>query len=495
MADEPALTPPVERPHARMRVGCATSPGQVRSTNEDSVLCEPVDAPSVRRRGLFCVVADGMGGHAAGDVASALAVRKARDVYYTIRVPEAEDALRQAVEAANDEVFAAGAGTSGRDQMGSTITAVAIHDGRAVIGHVGDSRCYLIRDGEIRQLTRDHSWVAEEVRAGVLTAEEARYHPRRNIITRALGLQAHVEVDLVEAPFEPPAALLLCSDGLYGVVGDEEILAHADRLPPQQAVDELIALANARGGPDNISVILVEITADPPSPTPGERGTHRESTRRSDEPTESAPLTQPSDHAEARPSRASAAPADTGSARQQALAASRPEPPTPRQSNRDKGMLIGILIGLAVMAAGIGWLVWSPPARPAPPAELPAPTPRPATASPSARSRSEGSGAPHETGGRMPQVLALRRAAEPRAGVPDDEGAELRVLVDAEVRVAPVFDAPVVGWLERDESITPEATVYGEAADGSPRWYLVTHPRTPEPARGFIHSSLVRQGP
>ncbi|MBA2449660.1 MAG: Stp1/IreP family PP2C-type Ser/Thr phosphatase [Chloroflexi bacterium] len=479
-----------------MRVGCATSPGQVRSTNEDSVLCEPVDAPSVRRRGLFCVVADGMGGHAAGDVASALAVRKARDVYYAARVASAEEALRQAIEAANDEVFAAGAGTSGRDQMGSTITAVAVHDGRAFVGHVGDSRCYLIRDGEIRQLTRDHSWVAEEVRAGVLTEEEARHHPRRNIITRALGLQARVEVDLVEAPVELRSALLLCSDGLHGVVGDEEILAYADRFPPQQAVDELVALANTRGGPDNITVVLVEIGSNPPSHPSSERETLRGQPRQPGEPTQPAPLAQPQDHTDASPPRPTAVLPVSGGTPRTPLADSRPEPAIPRPSNRGKGMLIGILIGLAVMAAGIGWLVWSPPTRSTPPPELPVPTPPPATASPSARGGWDGRGPPRDIVDQMPRVLALRRAPEPRIGEPNEENEALLVLLDdAAVRVAPVLGAPIVGWLERDESIAPEAAVYGEEADGSARWYLVTHPRAPEPARGFIHSSLARQGP
>ncbi len=259
MADEPAGANMPDQPQAPVEVGQATSVGQVRSGNEDSVLCEPLSAPTVRKRGLFCAVADGMGGHAAGEVASSMAVKHARDSYYNAPAGSVDEALRHAIETANGEVFSAGTSKSGRDQMGSTITAAVVYGDRAVVGHVGDSRCYVVEEGRIRQLTRDHSWVAQEVEAGALTQEEARIHPRRNIITRALGLRPEVDVDIYEAPLDPGSILVLCSDGLHGPVRDDEILEYARRFRPQRAVEELISLANQRGGLDNISAVVVKV--------------------------------------------------------------------------------------------------------------------------------------------------------------------------------------------------------------------------------------------
>jgi serine/threonine protein phosphatase PrpC len=262
VADEPARGNTPVQPVMPLEVGQATSVGQVRSGNEDSVICEPLGAPTVTQRGLFCAVADGMGGHAAGEVASSMAVQHARDAYYNANVDTVSEALRIAVETANGKVFSAGSAKSGRDQMGSTLTALVVYGDRAIVGHVGDSRCYLIEDGQIRQITRDHSWVAQEVEAGALSPEEARMHPRRNIITRALGLRPEVDVDLYETPIATGSILVLCSDGLHGPVRDDEILDLTRRLPPQRAVDELVSLANQRGGLDNISAVVVRVVDD-----------------------------------------------------------------------------------------------------------------------------------------------------------------------------------------------------------------------------------------
>lgn len=243
----------------RIEIGLATDVGQVRTGNEDSVLCEPVESALAAERGLFCAVADGMGGHAAGEDASSMAVKVARDAFYEAGDMDASEAIRLAVGAANAAVYEAGAGKTGRDHMGSTLTAVVITRGRIVVGHVGDSRCYVVKDGMIRQLTRDHSWVAEEVAAGRMTAEQARINPRRNIITRALGLRPEVEVDVYEAELEPRTIVVICSDGLHGLVDDEEILWHVRRYRPADAVDALVRLANSRGGPDNISVVVARV--------------------------------------------------------------------------------------------------------------------------------------------------------------------------------------------------------------------------------------------
>ncbi len=246
----------------RIEIGSATHVGQVRTGNEDSVLCEPLESTLVAERGLFFAVADGMGGHAAGEVASSMAVKTARDIFYTSADLDISAALHQAIDRANAEVYEAGAGTSGRDHMGSTLTAVVVAHSRAIVGHVGDSRCYIVRRGAIKQLTRDHSWVAEEVEAGLLTEEQARVHPRRNIITRALGLRPEVDVDLYDADLEPGNLVVVCSDGLHGLVTNDEILAHVTRYRPADAVEALVRLANERGGPDNITVVVAQVVAE-----------------------------------------------------------------------------------------------------------------------------------------------------------------------------------------------------------------------------------------
>ena len=246
----------------RIEIGSATHVGQVRTGNEDSVLCEPQESTLVAERGLFFAVADGMGGHAAGEVASSMAVKTARDVFYTSPDRDIGTALHQAIDRANAEVYEAGAGTSGRDHMGRTLTAVVVAHSKAIVGHVGDSRCYIVQRGAIRQLTKDHSWVAEEVEAGLLTEEQARVHPRRNIITRALGLRPEVDVDLYNADLEPGNLLVVCSDGLHGLVTDDEILAHVTRYRPADAVEALVRLANERGGPDNITVVVAQMVAE-----------------------------------------------------------------------------------------------------------------------------------------------------------------------------------------------------------------------------------------
>ncbi len=377
MAGESAQAGQSSSSPIRLEVGARTSVGQVRTGNEDSVLCEPIDSPVAQERGLFCAVADGMGGHAAGEVASALAVQKTRDMYYGAESNAVDRALRTAIESANNEVFAAGSNTSGRDHMGSTMTAAVVMPDRAVVGHVGDSRCYLIRGGEIQQLTRDHSWVAEEVEAGVLTPEEARVHPRRNIITRALGLRPDVEVDIYEAELEAGSMLVLCSDGLHGPVRDEEILAYTSRLPPQQAVDELIALANERGGPDNISAVVVKLGAlDEPETlreapisddewTPPAMAAHdepRAEAASKEEEAPTPPLAAAAAHPEspAPPAAAAASPGPEAPAERAEPPQAAVGPPAEVAPSREGGMswtavVVVALLLLLGIGAGLGW--------------------------------------------------------------------------------------------------------------------------------------------
>jgi protein phosphatase len=257
----------------RIEVGLATDVGQVRTGNEDSVLCEPLESLLVSERGLFCAVADGMGGHAAGEDASSMAVKVARDAFYGAESgADPMETLRLAVAQANAAVYEAGAGKSGRDHMGTTLTAAVILNRRIVVGHVGDSRCYLVLDDTIAQLSKDHSWVAEEVEAGRMTPEQARVNPRRNIITRALGLRPDIDVDAYEASLQPGNIVVICSDGLHGLVSEEEIYSYVRRLRPVDAVDALIRLANDRGGPDNISVVIARVLGSETDEADTERG-------------------------------------------------------------------------------------------------------------------------------------------------------------------------------------------------------------------------------
>lgn len=224
-----------------------TSVGRVRTHNEDTVLGEPP---------LF-VVADGLGGHEAGEVASAIAVETLRD--HSPRRADAK-ALGRAVRAANREVIRAAREGVGRSGMGTTLTAAIVDGACIAIAHVGDSRAYLLHDGRLEQLTDDHSMVADLIRRGQLSEEDARIHPHRSVITRALGTDADMVADHFEVEAARGDRLLLCSDGLTGMLENEtiaEILAaHRE---PKEAASALVDAANAAGGQDNISVVIVDI--------------------------------------------------------------------------------------------------------------------------------------------------------------------------------------------------------------------------------------------
>ncbi len=233
--------------------------GRVRSTNEDSYLV---------RSPLF-VVADGMGGASAGEVASRLAVEA-----FAAGLPsgaETEDRLESVVRSANALIHSEAQADPSRRGMGTTVTAVLVGDGSAAVAHVGDSRAYLIRDGSIEQLTRDHTLVDELVRQGRLTAEEAAAHPQRSIITRALGPEPEVEVDTSTHELLAGDLLLLCSDGLTGMV-DEPSLLHTVTAAKTltAACRSLVKQANEAGGRDNITVVLVRV---------GESSSGREATK------------------------------------------------------------------------------------------------------------------------------------------------------------------------------------------------------------------------
>lgn len=234
-----------------MQVEVLTDKGLLRTSNEDRYLVD-------KMRGLF-IVADGMGGHRAGETASSLAVETIKrscleldnqriDAYF----------LREAIIRANEVIFRAAQQDEAREGMGTTITAALIDEGNLYVAHVGDSRAYLWRNGELYLLTNDHSVVGELVREGGLTKNEALRHPQRNVLTRALGTSPEVEIDFVTRNMVKGDLLLLCTDGLTGTVSDAEVKLILQKYPSlKEAVKELTVLALQKGGTDNITTVLV----------------------------------------------------------------------------------------------------------------------------------------------------------------------------------------------------------------------------------------------
>ncbi|MFO7572005.1 MAG: Stp1/IreP family PP2C-type Ser/Thr phosphatase [Gaiellaceae bacterium] len=238
-----------------MKLGRAaglTDTGRRRLRNEDAFVCEPP---------LFAV-ADGMGGARAGEIAAGLAAGVLEESADGVRGPEGIAAL---ITEANRRIWERALADPETAGMGTTVTAALVDEatGTVTIGHVGDSRAYLLRDGELEQLTADHSLVAELVESGLLTPEEAERHPQRSAITRALGTEPTVEVDAFTIDGRPGDLFLLCSDGLPIMVGDAEVRAIVEEAQgePAEAAEALVAAANARGGQDNITAVLFELVA------------------------------------------------------------------------------------------------------------------------------------------------------------------------------------------------------------------------------------------
>lgn len=228
--------------------GSRTDVGCVREHNEDSLVVAPP----------LYVVCDGMGGHAAGEVASEIAVNVIAD-----RAPATPDAaaLGQAVEEANLAIIQAAREGVGRAGMGCTCTAAMLENERLIVAQVGDSRAYLLHGGTLQQITRDHSLMADFIEAGQITPEEARVHPQRSVITRALGSDPRTQPDLFEINVNTGDRLLICSDGLTSMIEDYEIEDILNRTPdPQIAASKLVNAAIAAGGHDNVTVIVVNVT-------------------------------------------------------------------------------------------------------------------------------------------------------------------------------------------------------------------------------------------
>lgn len=245
-------------------VSSRTDIGLLRQYNEDSLYVCGLDL-NTTSHGLLVGVADGMGGHNGGDVASQLAV-KTLNSYYEKEASDCSTAdllerLIHVVEEANSAIYNVSSENEGLCGMGTTLTSVCMKNSEALIAHVGDSRAYLYRDNVLTQLTDDHSLVAQAVREGILTPEQAAKHPQRNIITRALGTKDTVEVDSLIIKVQKDDLLLLSSDGLHGFVDDPEI---SDILSSQydsldDVTDDLIKGALEKGGPDNVTVVLAKV--------------------------------------------------------------------------------------------------------------------------------------------------------------------------------------------------------------------------------------------
>ena len=247
-ADRSYKSTPRTRKGALTSFGSRTDIGCLRDHNEDSLVVTPP---------LFAV-ADGMGGHAAGEVATEIAVRVLSEL-----APEHPDgeALGRAIEEANRAVIQAAREGRGRQGMGTTMTAAMLEGERLVIAQVGDSRAYLLHQGKLQQLTRDHSLMADMIEAGQLTPEEARTHPQRSVITRALGSDAHLHPDIYEINVETGDRLLICSDGLSGMIFDDQIENTLRRVQdPQRCASQLVNEAIAAGGHANLTVIVADVT-------------------------------------------------------------------------------------------------------------------------------------------------------------------------------------------------------------------------------------------
>ncbi len=242
-----------------------TDPGKKRSNNEDAYLVDD-------RIGLYAV-ADGIGGSEGGEVASRIAVNALAQAMPdmlrekdrvgpsgVIRRTELENVLlRQAITTANKEIRDAGKQSPELSGMGTTLVMLLLRDDHACLAHVGDSRAYLLRSGEFKQLTADHSFVADQLRAGVMTAEQAKTSPYRHVITRALGTDSEVQPDVSQLRLQKDDKILLCTDGLTEMVDDDDIGRILADAEPQEAVQKLLDAANDGGGVDNITAVVVWI--------------------------------------------------------------------------------------------------------------------------------------------------------------------------------------------------------------------------------------------
>lgn len=250
-----------------LEVGASRDVGLVRSENQDNICALLVPNTPQGITGIFAV-ADGMGGGKAGDRASQIAIngvvllmgRAGNPKTYAEDEPEAiAEMLRDSISQINSQVYSAGNSSESMSGMGTTLTIAVLTGSTLVIGHVGDSRAYLLGSEGIRQLTTDHTFVSEEVARGVLTEDEARVHPRRNLLTRAVGPKADVQAEVLISKVMPGETVLLCSDGLHGLVEDRQIAGILESNSPKDATIKLVDMANEQGGTDNVTALVALI--------------------------------------------------------------------------------------------------------------------------------------------------------------------------------------------------------------------------------------------
>ncbi len=242
-----------------MQIAGLTNRGRERARNEDSYFLKADSGIAL------LAVADGMGGHRAGNVASGLAVSSAEQLWDDLDrtnsfTPEkARTIMCSMVLNANSLILDEADHSSARQGMGTTLTSGLLYDNRLTIGHIGDSRAYLVHNGKIKLLTRDHSLLEQLIASGQVKPEEAHNHPQRHVLTRALGTALDPEIDIIELVLKTGSALILCTDGLTNLVKDHEILALCQNEPdPHSLAEALIDLANSRGGHDNITVVIAK---------------------------------------------------------------------------------------------------------------------------------------------------------------------------------------------------------------------------------------------
>jgi len=241
-----------------------TDIGRKRESNEDNMISIiPDDAQVMTRKGALLVVADGLGGHTLGEVASEMTVELVRETYYQDENDDIATSLRHAVEHANALIYSANqAQVEPPDKdhsMGSTCVAAVLQGHKLYVANVGDSRAYIVHQGRMQQVSQDHTPEAEQVRAGLLTEEQARAQSS-NKITRCLGIKPDVEVDVFTEPVQQSDTLVLCTDGLSKTISDEEIGKIVQQFEPQESVRRLVELANEQGGPDNITAVVARVS-------------------------------------------------------------------------------------------------------------------------------------------------------------------------------------------------------------------------------------------
>jgi serine/threonine protein phosphatase PrpC len=265
-AEELGGAPPDEplRIVPRVKFVARSEIGHARENNEDKFdFYEPDEEPLLAARGSVYLVCDGMGGHNAGQIASELAAKQFLHAYYHLG-GTAQEAARQAILQAHHYIAEMASKVPSRYGMGTTLTALILKQDEGILAHVGDSRCYRLREGVFEPLSRDHTLVARLVEQGILTPEQAKYHPQRNVIRQAVGVadpSEPLEPDIETFPLQAGDLYLLCSDGLTDMVDDAEIEAVLREEPPTRAAWRLVDRALANGGRDNITVVLVRVVA------------------------------------------------------------------------------------------------------------------------------------------------------------------------------------------------------------------------------------------